>query len=512
MISRYAALDGFKSRSITRFERQFGSFDKEHKGIAKYIKQYINDVNGNPTDVEELLNNTIQKVPVVSQFFGRFFGDRPSLQLASMTTNAVAIAKLGLYNISTALVNSTTLINAYAKLGEKWLAQGIRRAVKISPKDRGILKQIGVDVQLGIESGAGYSRAGQMGKLFRTSTVMFQAVEKFLRRASGLGAYYRALAEGKTKQEAIKAAKEMIRLTQFEYGIGDAPAFIRRTGPVGQVVFQFKKFPVKQLEFISQLKGAENIRFWLPFIAISGYFALPGMDLVKNSVKSLFDIDIELEGKKYLMEWAGNDEERQKIAKTIMYGAFGNAGVDVSRRIGMGDFIPSEVRDLPGPAVSTVVRAAQLAAKGEWIETLRAISPAPGNILFALRKDGEITDPWRRGRLKIRLEPEERAVKAVGFTPVRESIERDITRITSYAEQKRRKAETKAIDEFIKALAAGNRDKAREKLRTLIEMGIDQRRITEEMIKKKLPPTVRAIMSVPKKEQQKYQRLYQFRG
>jgi len=509
MISRYAALDIFKSRSISRFERQFGPFDKEHKGIAQYIKNYINDVNGNPTQVEELINNTMAKVPAVSKFFGRYLGDRPALQLASTTTNAVAIAKLGLYNISTALVNATTLINAYAKLGAKWITQGMRRAAMRSATDRGVLKQIGVDVQLGLESGAGYSKAG-MGRLFNASTAAFQATEKFLRRATGLGAYYKVLAEGKTRQEAINYAKDVIRLTQFEYGIGDAPAFIRRAGPVGQVLFQFKKFPVKQLEFITQLQGAENARFWVPFVVLGGYFAFPGMDALKNAVEGLFNIDLELEGKKALMEWAGNDPTKQAIAKEIMYGAFSNVGADISRRVGMGDFIPGEIRDLAGPAVSTVVRTAQLAAKREWVEALRAISPAPGNLALAMQKDGEISDPWRRGRLKVVLSPQERALKAVGFMPVSESIQRDVKRIVGYSESKIREKEQRLIDEYIKARESNDKAKMEKLIPKLREMMIDPKRIYEEMHKKQLLPSIRAFELVPRKRQMEYNKLKLF--
>lgn len=511
MISRYAALDQFKSKAITQFERTFGSFDKDHTGTAKYIKDYINDVNGNPTAIEELLNNSLAKVPGFSKFLGTYLGDRPSLQLASATTNVVAIAKLGLYNVSSAMVNASQLINSYAKLGEKWTAQGLKKAARLTPTERGILKQIGVDTQLGLESGAGYSKAGQMGKIFQNSLVLFKGVDTFLRRATGLGAYHKAISEGKTKQQAIEYAKQIIDQTQFNYGIAETPAFIRRSGPVGQVLFQFKKYPVKQLEFMTQLKGAENARFWIPFTLISGYYALPGLELLKNSVKSMFDVDIELEAKKYLMNWAGSNPEKQKIAKTIMYGIGSNAGVDISRRIGGGDYIPSEGKDLLGPTISTVVRAAQLAAKKEWIEALRAISPSAGNLVLMLETDGQISDPWNRGRLKAKLKPEEKALKALGFTIAGESIERDKSKAIVYSEQRRKESEQKAIDGFIKAVQGKDRAAAMNQVKELEKMGITPQRVMDEMKKKKMLPTQRAITNVPKKEVKEYIDIYRFK-
>jgi len=511
MISRYAALDQFKSKAITQFERTFGSFDKDHTGTAKYIKDYINDINGNPTAVEELLNNSLAKVPGFSKFLGTFLGDRPSLQLASMTTNAVAIAKLGLYNVSSAMVNATQLINSYAKLGEKWTAQGLKMATRLTPTDRGILKQIGVDTQLGLESGAGYSKAGQMGKLFQNSLVLFKGVDTFLRRTSGLGAYHKAISEGKTRQQALEYAKQIIDQTQFNYSIAEAPAFIRRSGPVGQVLFQFKKYPIKQLEFITQLKGAENVRFWIPFALISGYYAMPGFELLKSSVKSMFNVDIDLEVKKHLMDWASDDPTKQKIAKTIMYGITSNAGVDISRRIGAGDYVPSQGRDFMGPTVSTVVNAAQLAAKKEWVEMLRAISPAAGNLALMLETDGKISDPWNRGRLKAKLKPEEKAMKALGFTTSGEAIERDKSKAIVYSEQRRKESEQKAIDGFIKTVQSKDRAAALNQVKALEKMGITPQRVMDEMKKKKMLPTQRAITNVPKKEVKEYIDIYKFK-
>jgi hypothetical protein len=521
MISRYAALDGFKARNITRFEKQFGAFDKEYKGIAKYIKEYINDVNGNPTAVEELLNSSIAKVPLVNQFFGKYLGSRPSLQIASATTNAVAVAKLGLYNLSPALINTSQLLNTNALLGAKWTAIGIKKAISPSLAERGILKQIGVDIQLGLESGAGYSKAAQIGKGFNKTLVLFLTAEKFLRRTTGLGSYYKALAEGKTRKQAIEYAKETIQRTQFEYGIADAPAFIRRTGPVGQVLFQFKKFPVKELEFMSSLKGMEHVRFWMPWLLVSGYYGIPLVEPMKNTVKSLFNIDLESELKKHLMEWAGEDKERQTAAKTIMYGISHKAGIDASRRIGAGDFVPGELRDITGPTISTIVRTAQMAAKGNWIETIRAIAPMPGNIALAAFNEGEITDPWNRERVKIRLKPKERAVKATGFMPIRESIERDVKSVIGYTERKRQETEKQVIDDFIKTMkkyktASPGEEKTqalkelKEEAVRLRELNITPERIVNEIKKKKMTPIQRAITNVPRKQQKEYVDILKF--
>mgnify|MGYP001568125886 FL=1 len=519
MISRYAALDKFKSNSISYFERKFGAFDKDHTGIAKYAKDYINDVNGVPSKAENLLNSTIANAPILNKFIAKHLGDRPALQIASATTNAVAIAKLGLYNVSAALVNGTQLLMANALLGERWTAIGAAHAGRVTAElvkrkvgfggitnpDIGILRKLDVDIQQGLESGAGYSKFNQVGRLFKTSTAFFQKVEFELRATTGLGAYYKALSEGKSKADALTYAKEINRRVNFDYSIADTPDFIRRSGPIGQVAFQFKKFPIKTMEFMGSLKGIENVRFWVPYAVIAGYYGFPGMEAIKNIIKGLTGQDLELATKGHLMEWAGDDKEKQAIAKTIFYGAFSNeelGGIDLSHRVGGGDFIPSKTSDLFGPGFSSVVRATQMATSEHWVEALREISTAPGNIAIALRNDGEITSPWQRDRLTIKLDTKGRILKGLGFATTKESIERDVSRTMTYREGKQRKDEQDAIDAFIKADKEGD-DKALDKaIERFAELGMGRgtgKRIKEEMSKKETEKSMRTFESLSRK-------------
>jgi len=530
MIARYVALDKFKSSTISNFEMRFGAFDKEHKGLANYIKRYIEDINGVPSRAEELLNNAIAGTPGVKQFAETYLGQRPSLQIASATTNAVAIAKLGLYNLSAAMVNGSQAIMSQAVLGPKWFAEGARRAALVSAElgkrrlgfsgatsqDIGLLRQMDVPVQQGLESGAGYSKFAQTGKLFRASTAFFRGVEFELRATTSLGAYYKALAEGRTKAQAIEHGRETNRRVNFDYSQVDAPAFIRRSGPLGQVLFQFKKFPIKALEFMFSLKGAEIPRFWIPFVLISGYYGFPGMEVIKNIVKGMFDVDIELEAKDYFLKWAGSDPEKKAIAKTVLYGAFANeqlGGVDISRRVGGGDFIPADVDDLFGPFFSSAIRATQLAARDAWVEALRAISSAPGNIALAIRNDGEITSPWDRERLRVKLDTRGRILKGIGFPTTEESIERDLARTMRYNKGVRDRKEKEAIDAFIRAYQMKHEAGMNKAIERFAKLGMGEgtgARIREEMLKKDLTPSERAFMNLPRKDKARELELMEF--
>ncbi len=316
-----------------------------------------------------------------------------------------------------------------------------------------------------------------------------------------------------TKAQAIESAKETNIKANFDYSIADTPSFIRRSGPVGQVLFQFKKFPVKALEFMTELKGAEHPRFWIPLIAVSGFYGLPGMEALKNMILRLSGKDIELEAKEFLIRWAGDDPKKKATAKSIMFGAFSNdqlGGIDLSRRIGAGDFIPSSGRDLLGPFLSSAITATQLASDEEWLDSLRAITTAPGNLAVALRNDGEITSPWDRGRLTTKLDTKGRVLKGLGFTTTQESVERDVSRIFRSNLRQAKEDEKKAIDKFIKVMGGGDSKKIDEALLKLGELGITSERIKNEIQKKGLTRAFRAFLNLPRKRQAEDVELLEF--
>lgn len=120
-VSRYVALETeFKPKAISLFERVFGAFDKDYSKnlLAKYTKDYINDVNGVPAVWDDALNKMIQNIPVVGQkIFLPAQGQQGAQRIADSLTSRVAWLKLGMLNISSALINFTQLTNAAGYVG-----------------------------------------------------------------------------------------------------------------------------------------------------------------------------------------------------------------------------------------------------------------------------------------------------------------------------------------------------------------------------------------------------------
>lgn len=243
-----------------------------------------------------------------------------------------------------------------------------------------------------------------------------------------------------SRQEAIEYAKEINRKANFDYGVNDAPNIIRRLGPVGQVALQFQKYPIKEFELMADIlkecgtkEGFRN--FALPMLLLAGIFEFPFEDILKD-LAGFLGYDFEHEAKKAMFDWAGKDPLKQRIVKTLSYGALSNLGIDVSSRTGMADIVGAQLpktkvellAKLFGPAGSTLYGMGRTAAAGDPVGMVKALSPSIGNALQAYF--GEATT--RRGRVRTRYASEyDRLIKALGFMPTHESRGRGPGTITA---------------------------------------------------------------------------------
>jgi hypothetical protein len=300
-----------------------------------------------------------------------------------------------------------------------------------------------------------------------------------------IGAYRKAIAEGKSRAEAIAYAQKVNDDVNFDYSVADAPDFMRRTGPLGTLAFQFRKYPVKMMELAfpgyGKLKGLEQLRYWVPALALSGLFGIPGFDWLKEWIKSIFaGKDIELEVKKYI----GESDLPAPVKKTILYGAMSNLGVDVGRRVGMGDFIPDSVEDIMGATAGTVARVVQAMPKifdnGNFIDTIEAISPGLANPIKAFIT-GETRDR-RRDRTRFKYETtSEKVFRAAGARPIREAVESDAVRMANYEQGKRSDAEVAAIDAFIRVRNNPETPEYKAAMQRLDELKVNPARIVQEI-------------------------------
>jgi hypothetical protein len=141
-----------------------------------------------------------------------------------------------------------------------------------------------------------------------------------------------------------------------------------------------------------------------------------------------------------------------------------------------------------------------MAAKENWAEAVRALATAPGNLLVALRNDGEISSPWDRDRLTAKLDTKGQVMKSLGFSTIEESKQRDTARVMRYNERNQRENEKEVIDGYIKAYLSQDQAGMQKAVSRIGELGMQNagKRIAEEMQKKGMPVSERAFDNLSK--------------
>lgn len=524
---RYEALETeFKPKAISYFERIFGRFNTDNKylsGTARYIKDYINDVNGNPSSLEASINTWLNNRRLWRYLFTSRYGDRAALSVAARTTNLISIAKLGVWNVSSAVLNLTQLLNTTALLTDKnpvktagEISKAIKdiaaltegqtetRILKLKPDERKAMEDTGVLHELGLDSGAGYSKTS-FGKWGERSMILFKASERLARCATILAAYRKARNElNKNYDEAVSYARDINRKANFDYGVNDAPNVFRRGSIISQILFQFMKYPIKQYELMRDfipLKGKKDATwqqkatFWGGWIFFAGAFGLPAEDLLWSIIglisEPIFGVSPKQAVRQFLLEASKDASLPERVAiRTLLYGGLSNIGIDISTRVGMADVIPGFGEDynkdanpviknlekFGGATGGTIAQFYMNAAKGDNLGMLRSISPGMYNMYTAIigeSKDG-------RGRITTKYDDAmSRIIRGMGFKSTKEAVEGEALSLKYYNMDKTAKEKQAAIDDFLDAEESG--EPLGEYYKRLKELGL-----TGSKLKKKL--------------------------
>lgn len=507
--SRYVAMESkFKPQAISLFERLFGRFDNEYHGLPNYIKEYINDINGNPSTLEKQLNDLLNAIPAIGKWVNAHVGDRAAVSLANSITNKISIAKLGFLNVSSAMLNILQIANAAAYTGNistlwKALLKGAHR--KYSLHDLKILRETNVLNDIGLDSGAGYGKFSA-GKWANRGMILFKESEGIVRRGVTLTAYETARKRGMSHEEAIRYAKDVNRKSNFDYGVHDAPGIFRRGSIFSQIFLQFKKYPIKQLEAMKDFlpffgKGTtkkQKAIFWGTYFAMAGLFQIPFANILGLLIMGITGDDPEKEAKKSLIELAENYPSLKPLAKIGMYGIGTFANIDITSRVGIGDAVPDDLQSLFGPAASTLFNVAKSAYGGDnWTKQVRNVSPGLGNLLMAAQGNSV----GKRGRVNQEYTtPYQRLLRGMGFQSTDESDSYLIQSILSSEKKKASSKKQQLIDEYI-ANPTG------ENARKLKNAGIKPSTVKAEQKKKKLDTKGRTESTMNKKDKKQYQYL-----
>lgn len=511
--SRYVALDPFKQKAISFFERAFGDYNKDWAGEAAFCKGYIDSVLGKPSRLETLANDFLRLFPWFKN------EARPARRMAGNLTGLTGVLKLGA-SLSSGFVNTLQLFNCVGYVGARKTAVGLKRALHPNAADKKILVASGVSEESGLAldsighitaEGTALSKVGNVINSVNNFLMKpFTLAEKTIRKATILAAYYKAIGDGLSKGEAIQYARDINRKVNFDYSVADAPRIFRalQGTVIGDMALQFQKYGIKEMEVISDFLPVlgntttkQKLEFFIPYLLVSGIWnAFPFEDALLSLLKLLGFDDPEKEAKRAMMEWAGNNADRKALVNVANYGAGAIVGVDISQRVGLKGVVPETSNIVTGgPLGSTTVQLAKAVLNGDANGAMKAISPAAGNIYGAVA--GYNTDS--KGRKTVDYDTKDRIVRGLGFRTIREANATDAQNIVYNYKEQKKNDRAKAKSEYLKDPSSSNRQK-------LKEMGYSDKEIKALKDDKKSTRVERSQSGLSKEDKKKLKPVFDY--
>lgn len=511
--SRYVALDPFKQKAISFFERAFGDYNKDWTGEAAFCKGYIDSVLGKPSRLETLANDFLRLFPWFKN------EARPARRMAGNLTGLTGVLKLGA-SLSSGFVNTLQLFNCVGYVGARKTAVGLKRALHPNATDKKILVASGVSEESGLAldsighitaEGTALSKAGNVINSVNNFLMKpFTFAEKTIRKATILAAYYKAIGDGLSKGEAIQYARDINRKVNFDYSVADAPRIFRalQGTVIGDMALQFQKYGIKEMEVISDFlpilgntTTKQKLEFFIPYLLVSGIWnAFPFEDALLSLLKLLGFDDPEKEAKRAMMEWAGNNAGRKALVNVANYGAGAIVGVDISQRVGLKGVVPETSNIVTGgPLGSTTVQLAKAVLNRDANGAMKAVSPALGNVYGAVA--GYNTDS--KGRKTVDYDTRDRIVRGLGFRTVKEANATDAQGIVYNYKEQKKNDRAKAKSEYLKDPSSSNRQK-------LKEMGYSDKEIKALKDDKKSTRVERSQSGLSKEDKKKLKPVFDY--
>lgn len=462
----------YRDKIGTDYASQFGiGGEGARRDVEDVLHKFISSVVGVPNTFDKAINRTFNEL-VGDGWIKQQYGDTFATDLMNRSMEAVSIAKLGLFRPTAAIAQLGALLNIGTKAGYgKDFQQALKDATMrskvgshITFSEQKMFNRIGLNLDdTALETQSLKNRKSlynlkigkvKLGKAFEKSMEMFNRTDKYTRRVAALIAYRKAISEGKSQTEAEHIASDFVRETNFDYNDRDASQLFTKFGTLGKLVLQFKKYPVKELEFMtSVIKGGnkkEIARFFGSYIAMAGLMGVPGMTAADTVAEWISNKSISNRVKEALMEWAGGDDTKKKLALLVMYGTPApTLGVDFSRNIGIGDLIPTD--NLAGPTFGTLANLVESfkndnTANSMLLSIGHDLSPAFANYYQAYT--GHKQD-WEKGLEGREYSTKERVLKGIGFRPILDAVDADVSQINYINSQESKNHKKAIINKYI---------------------------------------------------------------
>jgi len=426
------------------------------ENMRNQIEELLGDVRGRYSLADQIADYILYPLGQKPFAFSR------GVNVARQIT---ATLKLG-YRPITAIINRLGgLQHTWTKTGTKYWNEG--RVFRSTPEFQEIWRRnadyMGATAQTFTEG----SRAGETPWWHPLS--MFQYAER-VNRPESFAAFYK-YAEGElglSGAEAEAFARNAGRFGQFTYTVASLPRILRN--PVGRLVGQFKAYMVKEMEFVSSLRGYEIPRYLTAFLLMGGPRACIYM---LRSLPFLGAIGAL---------WALEDWLNRKLPRASR-GLPGFAGIDVTAAV--TPQLPSQATDWMGPTLSdmwhlwdNVIRPAMQGERRDFSDIKQwgtRLAPAMlywARLLEAVGdKQGWITDD--RGRPVYKPKAGGKVALALGAKPLEQSVQELNRAYLDHVNDIAKKNRARLLDDISNAITKQDGATLNKLLPQAAEYGID---------------------------------------
>lgn len=542
-MANYVSKAKFKAEATASYKEMYGR-DVEDTPVTneqKFLKTYIKTIEA-PRSVsafDNLVNQVmvdfIGKVENRTGALGRFarkhHTDTPYFDLTRKAIRTQNYTKLGMANPSAMIVQAAQLLNANAKIGQKYLLKGIKLQGK-NDKYADLFKHVGIDERsmsveaedIGHTPGAFEKKRKLLGghsleDVAEKSMYFFNKGDIFARKATAIGAYMKgkddfdnlpkekkdaiynkivkksngkiSMADVKEKF-AIDYAKKTVTETNFDYSPVNSPQAFAMAGQTGKLFLQFQKYPLFTINFMRNNSLKENVKFLVPMLILTGATGMPAADLFDDAVDGITGTSPGLMMRKAMINWAGGSASKKALVNVALYGAPTLAGVNLSSRIGMGDALSPSL----GPTYSTVKGVGQAVMGANSVPeaftgVLKQIAPRAGQIQAAV--SGDYNNSY--GETVSHYSATDRFMKLLGFKPVSENNAADANKVLGIMKKKYTAEVAQAKKDYIKNPNSENYD-------ALKIYGMTDAQITKMLKTKDTTSIDTKLKSIPKKNKE----------
>lgn len=338
-----------KMRAIKAFSEAFDGIPKHKPKLLKYTIDYVKYVTGDAMEFKTAKNLA---------YFWYLFGNVKSTAM-QLTQNFV---------LGWPVLSKQT----------KWALPKMMEAMKdratgnISKAERDFIaaleKQGVVEPQMTQEISGWVGHpifkmtSGKVGKAIQIADI-FRHGERFNREAMAVALYRAGITD------VAKAAK-LIYEAHFYYGKGNRPVLMR--GYVSPVMV-FRSWYVNYLTFLknSIKEGRTDVaaKSLFALVTFAGLSGLPFWELIRNAWIKLFGEDPEILAWEYL---------GKEVGSVLIKGIPTMAGIDFSGSVGMGDIIPTNLKELGGVFADIPTRAKKISKSvhaGDYVRALEDAAP-----------------------------------------------------------------------------------------------------------------------------------------